>query len=52
MPLHYAPHAYRAHHHPQRLSLSLSGTLYNVDKRESLRSNPYAYLLSLEKELA
>jgi len=34
------------------LSLVVSGTLYNVDKSESLRSNPYAYLLSLEKELA
>lgn len=34
------------------LSLVVSGTLYNVDKSESLRSNPYAYLLSLERELA
>lgn len=33
------------------LSLIVSGTTYNVDKRESLRSNPYAYLLSLEREL-
>lgn len=33
------------------LSLIVQGTMYNVDKRESLRSNPYAYLLSLEREL-
>jgi Family of unknown function (DUF6236) len=33
------------------LSLIVSGTMYNVDKRESLRSNPYSYLLSLEREL-
>lgn len=33
------------------LSLIVSGIMYNVDKRESLRSNPYAYLLSLEREL-
>jgi hypothetical protein len=34
------------------LSLIVSGTMYNVDKRESLRTNPYAYLLSVERELA
>jgi hypothetical protein len=34
------------------LSLIVSGTLYNIDKRESLRSNPYAYLLSAETDLA
>jgi hypothetical protein len=28
------------------LSLVVSGTMYNVDKRESLCANPYAYLLS------
>jgi hypothetical protein len=33
------------------LSLIVSGTMYNVDKRESLRSNPFAYLLSVEREL-
>jgi hypothetical protein len=32
------------------LSLIVSGTMYNVDKRESLRLNPYAYLLSVERE--
>ncbi len=34
------------------LSLIVSGTMYNVDRRESLRANPYAYLLSAERELA
>jgi hypothetical protein len=33
------------------LYLIVSGTMYNVDKRESLRANPYSYLLSLEREL-
>jgi hypothetical protein len=33
------------------LSLIVSGTMYNVDKEESLRTNPYAYLLSVEREL-
>jgi hypothetical protein len=33
------------------LSLIVSGMRYNVEKRESLSSNPYAYLLSLEREL-
>lgn len=33
------------------LSLIVSGTMYNVDRRESLRSNPYSYLPSLEREL-
>lgn len=34
------------------LSFVVSGTMYNVDKTESLRSNPYAYLLSVERELS
>jgi hypothetical protein len=34
------------------LSLIVSGTMYNVDRRESLRGNPFAYLLSMERELA
>ncbi|NJL28117.1 MAG: hypothetical protein HC897_09565 [Thermoanaerobaculia bacterium] len=34
------------------LSLIVSGTMYNVDKREALRSNPFTYLLSAEKALA
>lgn len=34
------------------LSLIVSGTMYNVDKRESLRANPNVYLLSVERELA
>lgn len=33
------------------LSLIVSGTMYNVDKRESLRTNPYSYLLSIGREL-
>jgi len=33
------------------LSLIVSGIRYNEDKSEALRSNPYAYLLSLEREL-
>jgi len=33
------------------LSLIVSGIMYNVDKRESLRSNPYSYLLSIGREL-
>lgn len=31
------------------ISLIATGTMYNVDKRESLRANPYAYLLSVER---
>ena len=34
------------------LSLIVSGTMYNIDRRESLRTNPYAYLLSIQQELA
>ena len=34
------------------ISLIATGTMYNVDKRESLRTNPFAYLLSAERELA
>jgi len=33
------------------ISLIASGTMYNVDKQESIRSNPYAYLLSMQREL-
>ena len=33
------------------LSLIVSGIMYNVDKRESLRNNPYSYLLSIGREL-
>ncbi|MCG3146051.1 MAG: hypothetical protein HONDAALG_03856 [Gammaproteobacteria bacterium] len=34
------------------ISLIATGTIYNVDKRESLLANPYAYLLSVERELS
>src|SRR5579883_48208 len=34
------------------ISLIVTGTMYNVDKKESLRANPFAYLLSVERELA
>ena len=34
------------------ISLIATGAMYNVDKKESLRANPFAYLLSLERELA
>ncbi len=34
------------------ISLIATGTMYNVDRRESLRTNPFAYLLSMERELA
>ena len=34
------------------ISLMATGAVYNVDKRESLRSNPFAYLLSIERALA
>lgn len=33
------------------ISLVATGTMYNVDKSESLRTSPYAYLLALEHEL-
>lgn len=33
------------------ISLVATGAMYNVDKRESLRANPFAYLLSAEREL-
>jgi len=33
------------------LSLIVSGTLYNVARREALYSNPYSYLLAMSKEL-
>lgn len=34
------------------ISLIATGAMYNVDKRESLRENPFSYLLSVERELA
>jgi hypothetical protein len=34
------------------ISLIATGTMYNVDRRESLRTNPFAYLLSVESELS
>lgn len=34
------------------LSLVVLGTMYNVDKRDTLRKDPFAYLLSAQKELA
>lgn len=34
------------------ISLVATGTMYNVEKQESLRANPFAYLLSMERELA
>jgi hypothetical protein len=34
------------------LSLVVLGTMYNVDKRDSLLKDPFAYLLSAGKELA
>lgn len=34
------------------ISLIATGAMYNVDKRDSIRSNPFAYLLSVERELA
>lgn len=33
------------------LSLVVSGAMYNVDRAESLRNNPYSYLLSVGNEL-
>lgn len=33
------------------ISLIGSGILYNVDKEDSLRANPYSYLMSLQTEL-
>jgi len=34
------------------ISLIATGTMYNVDRHESLRASPFAYLLSLEHELS
>lgn len=34
------------------VSFIVLGTMYNVDKRDTLRKDPFAYLLSLQKELA
>ncbi len=34
------------------ISLVATGTMYNVAKRASLRANPFAYLLSVERELS
>lgn len=33
------------------ISLVSSGILYNVTKQDSLRANPYSYLMSLQKEM-
>lgn len=33
------------------LSLIVSGTLYNADRRQSLQENPFAYLLSIERNI-
>jgi len=33
------------------LSFVVMGTMYNVDKRDTLRKDPFAYLLSVQKEL-
>ena len=33
------------------ISLIATGAMYNVDKEESLRANPFAYLLSVERQL-
>ena len=33
------------------ISLVGSGILYNVDKKDSLRANPYSYLMSLQNKL-
>ena len=34
------------------ISLIATGIMYNADKRESLRANPYTYLLSVERTLS
>ena len=34
------------------ISLIATGAMYNVDKKESLQSNPFSYLLSVERKLA
>ena len=34
------------------MSLVGSGILYNVDKRDAIRSNPYSYLTGLENEMS
>ncbi len=34
------------------ISLIASGAMYNVDRQESIRANPFAYLLSMERELS
>lgn len=34
------------------ISLVGSGILYNVDKKDSLRANPYSYVMSLQTELS
>jgi hypothetical protein len=33
------------------VSLVVQGVMYNVDRREALRSNPYSYLLSMQRGL-
>jgi hypothetical protein len=34
------------------ISLIATGVMYNVDRRDSLRANPFAYLLSVDQELS
>ena len=34
------------------ISLIATGAMYNVDKRDSLRANPYTYLLSVERNFS
>ncbi|WP_306590544.1 DUF6236 family protein [Geothrix sp. 21YS21S-4] len=34
------------------ISLVATGVIYNADKQESLRNNPFTYLLSIDRELA
>ncbi len=34
------------------ISLIATGIMYNADKQDSLRANPYTYLLSVERALS
>lgn len=34
------------------ISLIATGTMYNLDKSELLRADPFAYLLSVERQLS
>lgn len=34
------------------ISIVASGTIYNQDRQDALKSNPYAYLLAIERELS